>query len=218
MMRRLFSIAALLFLACDQSLPPVSIASVVPMGMVASEPTPVSVQVDAELAFQVAYGQSALTAETQMQVLVGPLELGTGTYPPGGLVKGTLPTVIPPGTYNVTAKLADGRTTVRENAFTVDAGTWPDGYVIDSIGDQRSGVAFSVTLRAIGRRPPTFQFEGNVLLGVIGDGTEAPIISDAFDAGVCTQNVTITGTGEFTLLASDINGGNGQSAPFTVAP
>lgn len=217
MMRRLFTTGALLFLACGQSLPPVTIASIVPTGMVASVPTPVSVQVDAELAFQVDYGQSTVTAQAQMQVLVGPLELGTGTYPPGGLVAGTLPTVIPPGTYNVTVKLADGRTAVRENAFTVDAGTWPDGYFIDSIGDQRSGVPFPVTLHAVGRGPPS-RFEGNVLLGVIGAGTVAPVISSAFTAGVCTQSVTITGTGEFTLLASDINGGNGQSGPFTVAP
>jgi hypothetical protein len=217
MTRRLLSSGAVLLLACSQSLAPVSIASIVPAGMVASVPTPVSVQVDAELAFQVDYGQSTVTAESQMQVLVGPLELGTGTYPPGGLVEGTLPTVIPPGTYNVTVKLADGRTAVRENAFSVDGGNWPDGYVIDSIGDQRSGVPFSVTLHAVGGGPPSL-FAGNVLLGVIGTGTVAPVISGPFTAGACTQSVTITGTGEFTLLASDINGGNGQSSPFTVAP
>jgi hypothetical protein len=137
-------------------------------------------------------------------------------YPPGGLVQGILPTVIPPGTYNVTVSLGDGRTAVRQDAFTVDGGTWPAAYVIDAVGDQRTGVPFSVTLRAFG--PGASAFAGNVLLGVIGDGTVEPNISSAFASGVCSQSVTITGTGEFTLVASDINGGNGQSPAFTVAP
>jgi hypothetical protein len=35
---------------------------------------------------------------------------------------------------------------------------------------------------------------------------------------VRVETVTITGTGEFTLSASDIAGHDGQSAPFTVSP
>jgi hypothetical protein len=210
------SFAVLLVLGCSQSLPPISIVSVSPAGMVASEPTRVSVQVDAELAFQVDYGQATLTADSQMQVLVGPLEIGTGSYPPNGLVEGTLPTVIPPGTYNVTVKMRDGRRAVLSNAFSVDAGTWPFGYAIDAIGNQRSGVSFSVTIRTVG--PRASGFEGNVLLKLVGDGTLTPTISGAFSAGVLTQTVTVTGTGQFMLQASDINDGNGQSPPFTVTP
>jgi hypothetical protein len=215
-MKRRAVVAALFVLGCSQSLTPISIVSVTPAGMVASEPTRVSIQVDAELAVQVDYGQGTVTADGAMQVLVGPLQLGTGSYPPGGLVEGTLPTVIPPGTYNVTVKMGDGRTAVQPNAFSVDGGTWPFAYSIDAIGDQRSGVSFSVSVRTVG--PRASDFEGNVLLGLLGDGTLTPTISGAFSAGVLTQSVTVTGTGEFMLLASDINGGNGQSAPFTVAP
>jgi hypothetical protein len=210
------SLATLLCLGCSDALPPVSIVSVAPTGMVASQPTQVSVQVDAALAFQVDYGQSSVSADTQMQVLIGPMELGTGTYPPDGLVRGVLPTVLPAGTYNVTVKMGDGRTAALPNAFTVDGGSWPAAYIIDAIGDQRANVAFSVTLRAVG--PQASRFEGNVLLGLLGDGTVSPTISGAFSSGVRIENVTISGTGEFTLLASDINGGNGQSTPFTVAP
>jgi hypothetical protein len=207
-MKRWATLAALLLLGCSQSLPPVSIGSVIPASMVASEPTQVSVQVD--------YGQGTLTPDTAMEVLVGPLQLGSGTYPPQGLVEGTLPTVIPPGTYNVTVKMGDGRTAVLPNAFGVDAGTWPLAYAIDSIGDQHTGVSFSVTIRTVG---PRFRnFEGNVLLGLLGEGSLAPTISGAFSAGFLTQSVTVTGTGEFMLQVSDINGGNGQSAPFTVSP
>jgi hypothetical protein len=201
---------------CSDALPPVSIASVTPTGMVASEPTAVNVQVDAQLAFQVDYGQGSLTADTGLEVFVGPLQLGTGNYPMNGLVQGVLPTVIPPGTYNVSVKMGDGRTAVLANAFAVDAGTWPAAYVIDTIGDQRSGVAFSVILRAVGQ--DAARFHGNVLLGLLGDGSVDPTISGAFSSGVRVENVTVTGTGEFTLLASDVNGGNGQSAPFTVSP
>jgi hypothetical protein len=216
-MKRWATLAALLLLGCSKSLPPVSIGSVIPANMVASEPTHVSVQVEAELAFQVDYGQGSLTPDTGMEVLVGPLQLGSGTYPPQGLVEGTLPTVIPPGTYNVTVKMGDGRTAVLPNAFGVDAGSWPLAYAIDPIADQQTGVSFSVTVRTVG---PRFRnFEGNVLLGLLGgDGSLAPTISGAFSAGVLTQSVTVTGTGEFMLQVSDINGGNGQSAPFAVAP
>jgi hypothetical protein len=216
MTKRRASVAVLLLLGCSQSLPPVTIVSITPAGMVASEPTQVSVQVDAELAFQVDYGQGSATPDTEMEVLVGPQELGTGSYPPGGLAEGTLPTVLPDGTYNVTVKMGDGRMTIQPNAFTVDGGTWPFAYSVDSIADQRSGIPFSVTLRAVG--PRGSNFGGNVLLRLLGDGSLAPTISGAFSTGVCTETVTVTGTGEFTLLVSDINGGNGQSAPFTVTP
>jgi hypothetical protein len=216
MRARLASVAALLCLGCSDALPPISIVSVTPAGMVASQPTPVSVQVDAVLAFQVDYGQSSVTADTRMQVLVGPLELGTGSYPPQGLVQGTLPTVLPPGAYNVTVMMGDGRAAVLPNAFSVDGGTWPAAYSIDPVGDQRASVAFSVTLRALG--PQASRFEGNVLLRLLDDGTVTPSISGPFSSGVRMESVTITETGEVILLVSDINGGRGQSAPFTVAP
>jgi hypothetical protein len=211
-------LAALVVLGCSQTLPPVSIQSVSPQDMVASQPTQVSVQVDAELAFQVDYGQGALTPDSEMQVFIGPQPLGSGTYPPQGLVEGTLPTVIPKGTYNVTVKMGDGRTAVLPNAFSVDGGSWPFGYGIETIADQHSGVPFSVTVHAFGPGPRDPNFNGNVLLRILGDGNVTPTVSDAFSGGVLTQNVTVTGTGEFMLQASDINGGNGQSAPFSVTP
>ena len=91
--------AGLLLLGCSQqALPPVSIASVTPAAMIASQPTRVSVQVEAELALQVDYGPGTVNAESLMQVLIGPVQVGSGTYPVGGLVQGTLPTVLPAGT------------------------------------------------------------------------------------------------------------------------
>ena len=137
---------------------------------------------------------------------------------PQGLVEGTLPTVIPKGTYNVTVKMGDGRTAVLPNAFSVDGGSWPFGYGIDNIGNQHSGVSFSVTVRAFGPGPRDPNFDGNVLLELLGDGTLTPTISDAFSAGSLTQSVTVTGTGQFMLQVSDINGGNGQSRTFRVTP
>lgn len=215
--RTTLAASLLLLSSCNQQLPPLSIVSVAPRQMVPSQPTHVGVQVDAELAFQVDYGVETLSADTVMHVKVGPLELGTGTYPPGGLVEGTLPTVIAPGTYDVTVAMGDGREAIKANAFTVlDGGTWPSAYIINPVGDQRSAIPFPVTLRAVG--PQATSFEGNVLLGIVGDGTMTPLISGAFEAGVRVETVTVTGTGEFTLSASDIIGHNGQSAPFTVSP
>jgi hypothetical protein len=215
--RRWPLVVLLPLLGCgDQALPPVSIVSVVPAGMIASQPTRVSVQVQAELAVQVDFAEGAVSADTRMLVLIGPVEIGSGTYPAGGLVQGTLPTILPAGTYDATVTMGDGRAAVSRGAFTVDAGTWPSAYAIDPIGAQRSNVSFPVTLRALG--PRASGFGGNVLLGLIGDGTETPDVSGVFSAGVRLEMVTVAGTGEFTLTASDIAGGNGQSAPFTVAP
>ncbi len=209
--------ASLLLIGCGtQSLPPVSIASVAPTRMVASQPTQVQVQVEVQLAVQVDFAQSALAFDTRMQVLIGPLALAAGTYPPDGRVEGTLPTVLAPGTYDATLLMGDGRRAVSHDVFTVTAGIWPSGYRVDAVGDQRSGIPFSVTLHAVG--PAAANFEGNVLLSLIGSGTLSPGVSGAFSGGQCVQTVVITGTGEFTLLASDINGDNGQSPPFTVGP
>lgn len=210
-------LCSLLLLGCgNQPLPPVSITSVVPGTMVASQPTAVSVQVVAQLAVQIDYGQSALQVNTQMQVEIGPVALGSGTYPPGGLVEGTLPTVLAPGTYDASVKMGDGRTAVSPGAFTVTPGTWPFAYTIDAVGDQTSGVPFSATVRAFG--PAASTFDGNVLLSLIGSGTVTPGVSGTFSAGQRVQTLVVTGTGEFTLVASDIAGGTGQSPPFTVGP
>ena len=207
-----------LFLGCgSQPLPPVSISSVVPGTMVASQPTVVQVQVVAQLAVNVDYGQSTLAVNTQMQVHIGPLGLGTGSYPTGGLVEGTLPTLLPPGTYNATVEMGDGRSALSQGAFTVTPGTWPSAYTVDPIGDpQHSGMSFPVTLRAVGPEAPSF--EGNVLLSLIGSGTLTPAVSGAFSAGQRVETVVVTGMGDFTLVVSDIAGDTGQSPPFTVGP
>ena len=145
--------AGLLLLGCSQqALPPVSIASVTPAAMIASQPTRVSVQVEAELALQVDYGPGTVNAESLMQVLIGPVQVGSGTYPVGGLVQGTLPTVLPAGTYDATVRMGDGRSGVKPGAFLVEGGVWPSAYAIDNIGDQRTGLSFSVTLRALGKQ------------------------------------------------------------------
>ena len=200
----------------NQPLPPVSITSVVPGTMVASQPTAVSVQVVAQLAVQIDYGQSELDVNTQIQVEIGPEAVGSGTYPAGGLVQGTLATVLAPGTYDASVKMGDGRTALSPGALTVTPGTWPRAYAIDPVGDQTSGVPFSATLRAVG--PGASSFNGNVLLSLIGGGTLTPGVSGAFSAGLCIQTLVVTGTGETTLVVSDIAGGTGQSLPFTVGP
>jgi len=210
-------LCSLLLVGCgSQSLPPVTIASVAPTQMVASQPTLVRVQVQAQLGVQVDFTQSTLAFDTRMKVFIGPLALGSGSYPPGGNVEGTLPTVLAPGTYDTTVEMGDGRRAVNRDGFTVTAGSWPSGYTIEAVGDQRSGIPFSVTVHAIG--PGASGFQGNVLLNILGSGTLSPGVSGAFSSGQRVETVVITGTGEFTLLASDINGGHGQSLPFTVGP
>lgn len=213
----------LLVLGCSAStLPAPSITSVSPATMVASTPTPVTVVVDAELANQVDFGQGTLIFDTGMVVQIGSQRLGSGSYPPDGRVQGTLPTVLPTGTYLVTVTLEDGRRAVSDAGFTVTDGLWPGGYSVDLVGDQRSGVAFPVTVRAT--PPNAAAFGGNVLLDVTpngngnGNATLAPSLSAAFDAGVLRQTVTVTGSGTVVLRVSDIQSHNGQSTPFLVRP
>jgi len=198
------------------SLPPATITSVTPMVMIASQPTRVEVQVAVELPAEVDYAGESIELQTGMRVSVGPQELGSGSYPPDGLVRGTLATILALGTYDVVAVLADGRRAVRHDAFTVVPGSWPSGYSVDPIANQRSGVPFSATLRATGSN--ALGFGGNVLLGTSSGATVAPAVSGAFDAGVRVETLTLTGTGQRVLTVTDIAGNSGQSAPFQLSP
>jgi hypothetical protein len=212
------SLAALgLLLGCGSTpLPAPTIDGIQPSTMVASQPTPVAVQVDAQLPFTVDFGQGTIAVDARMQVTIGPQELGSGSYPPDGLVQGTLATLLPTGTYNVSVLLGDGRSAVRQAAFTVTPGTWPAGYSFEPIPPQRSGVPFTITLHAV--PPNAATFGGNVGLDVTGGASLAPSVSGAFSAGGRVERVTVTGSGQLVLVASDIVGNSGQSAPFNVAP
>lgn len=198
------------------SLPAATITSVTPMVMIASQPTRVEVQVNVELPAEVDYGGGSIELQTGMRTLVGPQELGSGSYPPDGLVRGTLATILALGTYDVVAVLADGRRAVRRDAFTVVPGSWPTGYTVDPISNQRSGAPFSATLRATGANASTFG--GNVLLGTSSGAAVIPAVSGTFDAGVRVETVTLTGAGQRVLTVSDIAGNSGQSAPFLLSP
>jgi hypothetical protein len=210
-------ICLLLLAGCSGgSLPPATISSVTPMVMIASQPTPVEVQLNVELPSQVDYAEESITFQTGLRTLVGPQEVGSGLYPPGGLVRGTLATILALGTYDVVAVFADGRRAVRHDAFTVVPGSWPAGYNVDPIGNQRSGVPFSATLRATGTNAASFA--GNVLLEASGGAELVPAVSGAFDAGVRVETVTVIGTGQHVLTVSDIAGNSGQSPSFTISP
>jgi len=210
-------ICLLLLAGCsDGSLPPATITSVTPMVMIASQPTPVEVQIVVELPSQVDYAGESITFETGLRTQIGPQEIGSGIYPPGGLVHGTLVTILALGTYDVVAVFEDGRRAVRHDAFTVVPGSWPSSYSVDAIGNQRSGVPFSATLRAMGNNAASF--EGNVLLNVAGGAELTPAVSGTFDAGVRVETVTVVGSGQRVLTVTDIAGNSGQSQPFMVSP
>jgi hypothetical protein len=207
----------LLSLGCGSAtLPQASVTSVKPEVMVASQPTRVAVQLDVQLPVQADFGNGSINFQSELQVRVGPQPLGANRYPPDGLVQGTLATTLPPGTYDVTVALGDGRSAALREAFTVVPGMWPSGYTFEPIDAQRSGTPFSVTLHATGANATGF--EGNVLLGASSGFTVTPSVSGGFTAGVRVETVTVTGAGQVVLTASDIAANNGQSAPFTVRP
>ncbi len=126
------------------------------------------------------------------------------------------------GTFTATS--GSGKTGT-SGSVTINGGTL-DHFSFATISNpQTAGTAFSITVTAqdAGNNTVTsFDANGNkAMLTSTGALTGAPITSAAFTAGVLTQNVTITNTGNFTITATG-SGGNsgitGTSNSFQVNP
>jgi hypothetical protein len=213
-MRRTPAFFLALLVACSGgTLPDPSIGSVEPTQRPASGSGPVTVSIDAVLPTVVDYGAQSATVDDRLSLRIGPRAFGPDRWVDGGVVTAFLPSLLPEGTYDVTVQLGDGRTATASNAFTVTPGRWPTGYTVDSIPAENSGVAFGVTLRAVGPNAPSFG--GTVNLEVPG-ATVTPTISGPFEAGVRVETITVTGHGMHQLLITDLASHTGVSAPFLV--
>ena len=215
----------LLLLGCGSSaLPPPTIDSVQPDTTPASASTDITVKVSAVLPFHADYGAPDSGVDATATLAIGDHVivkrdadggLRSGGID-GGVFSGTLPSILAPGDYDVTLVLGDGRQAVLDGGFHVTAGQWPTSYSIDTIGAQKARVPFQITIHANGTNGPTFH--GNVALQALR-GSVTPSLSDAFDAGVLVQQISLSQPNQNVVITvSDSAGNFGISNAFDVAP
>jgi hypothetical protein len=198
------------------TLPEPTVVSVSPADRPASSSGPVTVTLDAVLPTLADHGLNSITVDDSLTLRIGPRPFGPSHWADAGVITDFLPSVLPEGSYDVTVELGDGRLTTASSAFRVSAGSWPTGYIIDMIANQKSGVPFGVTLRAQGGRDGGY--DGTVNLSVPG-ATVDPVISGPFVAGVRVEVITVTTShsGQYHLDVSDLAGRAGQSLNFQIS-
>jgi len=198
------------------TLPAPAVVSVTPAERPASSSGPVTVTLDAVLPTLADHGLDTITIDDRLTLKIGPRPFGPSRWADAGVITDFLPSVLPDGTYDVTVELGDGRLTTASSAFRVTPGTWPTGYIIDMIANQKSGVPFGVTLRAQGGQDGGY--DGTVNLSVPG-ATVDPGISGPFVAGVRVEVITVTvnHSGQYHLDISDLAGRVGHSLNFQIS-
>ena len=196
--------ALLLWLcACGPAgLPPPQILSISPSEMVACEGTTVSVDAELVLPTHLDYGQSEASANPDIALRIGAVQVGSGKYSPGGLLVADVPPTFAPA--------------IVPGGFTVKPTAYPDAYAIDSVADQTAGQPFAITIRATGANAPAY----NCTVALSSNhGTLSPSQSHPFLRGVRTEWVTIdTPHASVVVTARDDNGGQGSSNSFRVNP
>ncbi len=215
-MRRASFLAVVALVGCGPAtLPDPRIVSVVPSEMRASDAAFVTVTLDAVLPFNVSYRYRQATVVPDLTLSIGGIQMGGTEYTSDGQLPIAVPSVFAPGSYDVVARLSDGRQAVAAGGFTVNPGLWPSAYAIDSIPAQRRGVPFMVTLRALGANGS--QFGGTVSLAT-NRGQVYPRISGNFVAGVRQEQVNITGVNnqQVILTVTDLALNTGASNAFNV--
>lgn len=204
------------------TLPPPRVLSVTPERVVVSDVVTLQLQTELVLPFHVDLAGARATADTQVTVLVGDTALESATYQPDGTVSAVLPSGFEPSTYDVSVRLADGRTGTASQALTIDPGHWPDSFEFTApIGDQVVDQPFVVTIRAVLQGATDVGFHGNVrLTSNKGDDQVEPRYTAPFDSGLVTErSVRMLKPGQGVML--QIRDGTGKvwsSNPFRVTP
>ena len=211
--------ALLLWLcACGPaSLPPPRILSISPSEMVACEGAAVTVDAELVLPTHLDYGHSEASANPDIALRIGAVQVGSGKYSPGGLLLADVPPIFAPGTYDVGLRVSDGRPeAIVAGGFAVKPTPYPDAYAIDFVLDQTAGQPFAITLRATGSNAPAY----NCTVALSSSrGSLSPSQSRPFLRGVRTEWVTIdTPRAGVVITARDDNGGQGSSNAFRVNP
>lgn len=211
------ALAVLCLAACSgATLPAPVVVSVSPADRPASSSGPVTVTLDAVLPTLADHGLDMVSVDDRLTLKIGPRPFGPSRWADAGVITDFLPSVLPEGSYDVMVELGDGRLTTATSAFQVTAGDWPVGYVVDTIGDQKSNVPFGVTIRAQGGADGGYI--GTVNFAVPG-ATVSPVISGPFSAGVRVELITVKvdHPGSYHLDVSDLAGRTGRSLNFQIS-
>jgi hypothetical protein len=181
--------------ACSTSEPtaPVTLTSVTPTTVAASECIDVEVALSGELPITLDYGTSTVTVNeaSVREVFIGPQRFASSSlqWSAGSF---TLPLSgnLPEGTHDVGVLLSDGSTLVLPASFEVTAPLQITGFTLDYVLDHYPGEPFIVVIRALGADAARFQ--GKVQL-TTSHGRLQPTEGSGFQDGVLRQEVTLTG-------------------------
>jgi len=183
--------------------------------MVACEGAAVAVDAEVVLPTHLDYGHSEASANPDIALRIGAVEVGSGKYSPGGLLIADVPPTFAPGSYDIGLRVSDGRPeAVIAGGFTVKPTPYPDAYSIDFVPDQTAGQPFAITIRGTGPNAPAY----NCTVALSSSrGSLSPSQSRPFLRGVRTEWVTIdTPHTGVVVTARDDNGGQGSSNAFRV--
>ncbi len=201
---------------CGPSLPDPLVRSVEPAEVEEGQAPLLRVAMDAVLPFSVDYDDGRASVGSALTVSVGDQPLALTGPLADGVVTGVAPFDLPPGAYDVTVALADGRRGTLAGGLQVVPGRFPEAFVIDTILEQVRGQPFDITLRAEGGRAA--EFSGVVRLSV-SKGKISPEVTGSFVNGMRTERVTIVApASELVLTVEDAAGHTGTSNPFRVRP
>lgn len=205
-----------LFTACGWTLPDPTIESITPNQIVQGDAPPITAAVEAVFPHSVDYGARSVELDPALILRIGTAPVEDARLNANGTITGTAPFGLPAGTYDVILELSDGRTGALPGAFVVSAGVFPEGYIIDPVGDQVAGQPFPITVRALG--PNASAFNGAVQF-TASPGAITPALSGPFTNGVRTEEVTLdTVSLSMVITVRDAAGHTASSNTFVVTP
>jgi hypothetical protein len=211
-------------------LPPPTIESVEPANIPEGSPSVLMVRVSAVPLYTLDYEEgTAETSAQEMTLIIAGQAADIAWVEQDGTLIAEVPAGLSLGAHEVQVSLADGREAMREQAFSVvpasPLGDFPEdpsldliasgvtGFEIDPIGEQRVGVPFTVTIRAVGPKASTFQ-KPVALRG--SKGPADTVSAGTFQEGIRVETISLSHPGRTILLVEDADGRRGLSERFLV--
>lgn len=240
MKRAVGALLPLLLWACEPaSLPVPAILSVEPEQVPAGFPAALSVKLSAVMPLTVDYEtQSVDPAQLAVTVRLAGQVVDIPFADQDGILVVPVPENLALGNYDLQVTLADGRTAVREHAFSIvppstlsapgsDGGTSTDGgldtiggrggilgFWISPIEDQARNIPFKITIHTVGRDAKAFK--GDVILRA-SKGRVSTLREGSFMEGVRVDEISLSQSGpRIYLMVTDMQGHMGLSPPFDV--
>lgn len=208
------ALLALVLAGCGQELAPPVIRSITPATVIEGHSATVLIEADAAFPWTVSYSAATAEVDTSFTATIGGQPLRMPVLTSDGDVRGQVPFRLEPGRHDVVLTLGDGRSATLASGFEVTPESFPSGYTIDPIGPQNRQVPFRITVRAQGNSASTFA--GSVELS-INKGGISPELSEPFQNGVLTQEITLTAPNpEAVLTVRDAAGNEASSNVFPV--